>query len=69
MAHDEQTPPGGGRLAVAQLSEVLPDGPAPPLDPEEFAEAAGVDPTAQEVQEYERRLKEAAPEPVSEPAD
>lgn len=44
--------PGGGRLATIR-----------PDDAEEFAEQVGVDPTPQEVQEYEDRLDAQAPSP------
>lgn len=45
------------------------DRPDKPADPEDFAEAAGVDPSSEDVAEYQRRVDEAAPEPVSEPPD
>ena len=75
----EMTPPGGGRMAVAPPAPLSADPPRPagdspvapdiPSDAEEFAETVGVDPTPDEVAEYERRLDDAAPEPVSEPSD
>jgi hypothetical protein len=46
-------------MAVAPPAPLPADPPVPP-DPEAFAEAAGIDPTPQDVAEYERRLDEAA---------
>jgi hypothetical protein len=36
-------------------------------DPEEFAEAVGVDPTPQEVDEYQERIGDPPPEPEEPP--
>jgi hypothetical protein len=33
-------------------------------DPEEFAEAVGVDPTPQQVDEYQQRIEDDAPRPA-----
>jgi len=38
-----------------------------PTDPEEFAEAAGTDPTPQEIEEYRDRIGDPSPEPVEPP--
>jgi hypothetical protein len=35
--------------------------PTEPPDPEEFAEAAGIDPTPQEVDEYQKLARETPP--------
>lgn len=54
MTGDDDIPaPGGGRMATDQQ----------PQDAEEFAEQAGIDPTPQEVQEYEAKLEAEAPSP------
>ena len=38
-------------------------------DPEEFAEAVGIDPTPQQVDEYQKLVEETAPEPADAPPE
>jgi hypothetical protein len=48
---------GGGIVPDAPVEDVVEE------DPEEFAEAVGVDPTAQEVDEYREKVGDPPPEP------